>query len=518
MPSVAFNRIPSNLRVPFFYAEINAGTNYYEGNSRLLLVGQMLPTGTATPNVPVILEHVPTDLAGPGSMLSEMYLFASRANPSGEIWMLPLVDAPGVAATATITPTPPGVSGTLVLYVCGQKLEVAVLSSDTAVTMGAEIAAAINAGYATLTGLTLLFPLVASASATTGVVTCTARHAGTLGNFLSIDKNLVGDEGPFVNNVAIANFGSGGAGLVSGTGVPLLTAALSNLGSEEYDWIAGPYADISSLNAFQSFLSDDGGRWDPLQQIYGHYLSVNFGALAAQTTLGMARNDQHASVMAVTESPTSPWNWAAAIGGIVQLHKNLGADIGDAGEISRPLQTLQLPGVLPPRTRADYWDISERQTLYYDGLSGFIVNRDGTVSLDRVTTTYQTNAFGQNDTTWLDVDTIAQCVYATRYIRQYITQKHPRDALVDQNPQGLQGFTTVSDLKADIILAYTQLVNGGIMKNLALFAANVIVVQAGDPNRVNAYLPYDVVNQLRVFAANATTFLDGAASEAAVAA
>ena len=205
------------------------------------------------------------------------------------------------------------------------------------------------------------------------------------------------------------------------------------------------------------------------------------------------------------------------MGGIVQLHKNLGADIGDAGEISRPLQTLVLPGVLPPKVKSDYWDISERQTLYYDGLSGFIVNRDGTVSLDRVTTTYQTNAFGQNDTTFLDVDTIAQCVYAVRFIRQYLTQKHPRDALVDSNPNGLQGFTTAADLRTDIIFAYTKLVNGGVMKNLALFAANLIVEQAGDPNRINSYLPFDVVNQLRVFAANATTFLDGAASEAAAA-
>jgi phage tail sheath gpL-like len=100
-------------------------------------------------------------------------------------------------------------------------------------------------------------------------------------------------------------------------------------------------------------------------------------------------------------------------------------------------------------------------------------------------------------------------------MRQYLTQKHPRDALVDDNPNGIQGFTTVKDLKADICHAYSQLVTGGVMKNLALFSQNVILEQAGDPNRVNAYLPIDVVNQLRVFAANATVFLDAASSQAA---
>ena len=514
---VAFNRVPSNERVPFFYAEVNAGTNYYEGNSRLLLVGQKLAAGSAAAGKQVILDNSSTALFGAGSMLVDMAAFARRAYSSGEVWALPLADPAGVAATATITPTPPGVGGTQVLYVNGVKLQVLILASDTAVTMGAEIAAAINAGYVTVDGTSLDFPLTAAASATTGLVTCTANHAGTAGNLMSIDKDLVGDEGAFVANVAIANFGSGAAGLVLGTGVPSLDAALANLGDEEFDWIVGPYADISSLNSTRDFLSDTGGRWDPLSQVYGHYTTVNFGQLAAQTTLGMVRNDPHATVMAVTNSPTPPWCWAASIGSLLQLHKNLGADIGDAGEISRPMQTLVLPGVLPPKLLADRWSQGERNTLYYDGLAGFVVNRDGTVAIDRLTTTYQTNAFGQDDTTFLDVETIAQCVYALRFIRQYLTQKHPRDALVDDNPNGLQGFTTPKDLKADVVHAYAKLVGGGVMKNLQLFADNVIVEKAGDPNRANGYLPFDVVNQLRVFAANATVFLDAQADAAAAA-
>ena len=510
--TVAFNRTQSNLRVPFFYGEVNAGTNYYEGNSLLLLVGQLLASGTATAGKPVLLDHVPSDLFGAGSMLVDMYAFAQAANSTGEIWALPLADPAGAKATATFTLTAPGVDGTLVVYVCGQKLQVDVLASDTPVIMAENVADAINAGYTTVSGLTLNFPLTAVASATSGVVTCTANHAGALGNTLSIDDDLVGDEGPFVANITIANFGSGGA-LTVGTGTPSLDAALAALGSTHYDWIAGPYADISSLDATREFLSDTGGRWDPMQQIYGHYLTVNFGMLSAQTTLGLARNDQHATVMGIANSPTPPWCWAASIGGIVQLHKNLGSDIGDASEISRPLQTLVLPNVLPPKSTADQWDINERQVLYFDGISGFTVARDGTVAIDRLLTTYQTNVFGQNDTTWLDVDTIAQCVYALRFINQYMTQKHPRDALTDDNPNALQGFTTTKDLKADIIHAYAALVTGGVMKNLALFSRNVVVEQAGDPDRVNAYLPLDVVNQLRVFAANATVFLDAQASQ-----
>ena len=48
----------------------------------------------------------------------------------------------------------------------------------------------------------------------------------------------------------------------------------------------------------------------------------------------------------------------------------------------------------------------------------------------------------------------------------------------------------------------------GVTENPDIFAQYVVVERdAVDANRVNAYLPVDVVNQLRVFAANVTTFL-----------
>ena len=49
----------------------------------------------------------------------------------------------------------------------------------------------------------------------------------------------------------------------------------------------------------------------------------------------------------------------------------------------------------------------------------------------------------------------------------------------------------------------------GVTEKPSLFAEYLTVVRdLNDANRVNAYLPVDVVNQLRVFAANITTFLE----------
>ena len=69
-------------------------------------------------------------------------------------------------------------------------------------------------------------------------------------------------------------------------------------------------------------------------------------------------------------------------------------------------------------------------------------------------------------------------------------------------------IATPKSVRDTLIHAYTDLVALGVLENVDLFAKYVVVER--DPNnatRLNAYLPFDVVNQLRVFAANVTAFL-----------
>jgi phage tail sheath gpL-like len=502
--TVAFNRMPTNLRVPFFYAEVNSGLSYFAGNSKHLIIGQMLAAGTASPNVPTIVQVSNIEaLYGSGSMLCEMIYTAKINNAIGEVWALPLSDPAGTAATGTIALAGTPTTGILTAYIAGQQFTVTVSATDTPTTLAAALVVAINKGYTDLNGRIRFVPVTAGAVA--GTITLTAKHVGLLGNNIQVDKDLIGNEGP---NAALVTI----TAMAGGAGTPLLTSALAGCGMTEFDMISFPYADATSLNSMQSFLADSGGRWDPTVDLYGHAFTANFGNLSAQTTLGLARNDPHLSIMGVQASPTPPWIWAAAIGAQVQLHKNLGADLTQAGEISRPMQTIILLGVKPPKTISQYWQMSDRQTLYFDGISGFFVTRDGQVALDRVISTYQTNVWGSPDTTWLDIETLYQTMYALRFLRQVVTQTYPRSALVPDNPGALQGFTTPTDIKATVVHAYGNLVLAGVMKNKQLFADSLVVEQAADPNRVNAYLPFDVVNQLRIFAANATTFLNAAAN------
>lgn len=501
--TVPFNRMPTNLRAPLFYAEVNAAPNFYAGNSRLLLIGQML-TGSATAGVPLLVQGADIDaLFGRGSMICAMARIAQRNNPFGEIWALPLADAAGsAAATGSFTVSGTLTPGIAVVYVEGHRLAVPVTAADTPTTIAAAIAAAINAGYTNQNGVGCLFGVTASAAL--GVVTLTARNKGPLGNFIHLADDLVGDEGPNAANIAIS-------AMTGGAGAPTLDAGLAALGSQEFDFLACPYADATSLDSLKSFLSDVGGRWDPVKGLYGWAISVNYGTLSAHATLGAARNDPHVHIVGFKSCPTPPAEVCAAIAAQVQMHKNLGAPLSQAGEISRPLQTLVLAGVRAPRL-ANQWTLDERNTLYFDGIGACYVAPGGDVCLDRVISTYRLNAWGSPDTTWLDIETSVQTAYALRYLRQKITQTYPRTALVSDNPNANAGFATISDIKGTVIHAYGDLVGAGVMKNKQLFADNVVVEQASDPNRVNAYLPFDVVNQLRIFAANATTNLNAAAA------
>lgn len=493
--AVAFNAIPSNLIVPFWYAEVNSGGSPYQGQSRLLLMGQKLAAGSAvadTPIGPIQSEREVIALCGNGSMMVDMYRIARRNAPFQPIWLLPVADPAGAAATGTITITAPGVTGVAVLSVLGNRITVQVNAADNATTVAAAIVAAINAAG-----------IPVSASNVAGVVTVTSRHVGTLGNGLELRVRTEEANVLTTTNAVIVAMGSATAG----TGTPTLTTALANCGDDEFDWIVGPWSDTTSLNAIRDFLADTGtGRWAPYKQLYGHYITAAFGNLSTLVSLGNGRNDRHVSIMGSQTSPSPVWQWAAAVGGQAAAH------LTDAPEVSRPLQTLELVGILPPISRSTWWSTTDRQALYVDGIGGYRVTVDGRVLIDRVVTTEQVNAVGVPDTTFRDIETLGQMMYLVRYFRTAVANKHARQALADANPANVQELTTPADIRNTLVHAYRDLVALGVTEKAELFAEFVVVERDGtDATRVNAYLPIDVVNQLRVFAANVTTYLQYAA-------
>lgn len=484
MVAVPFENIPENVRVPLFYAEFRSGGTPYVNNPRLLLVGQKRSTGSAPANVPVLASDGTAEgLAGIGSMLHRMWL-AARANaPLQEIWFLPLDDvAGGTAATGTITVAnvPPTTAGVASVYIAGERIRVGVLTSDSNNSVAAALAAAINAET----------HLPVTAAAVNAVVTLTARHKGTIGNFIEVDHGFIEDEGPLGKTIFTI------VAMANGAGDPDLTTPFAALGEDEFDWIAMPYSGSNELGDASDLLNDVNGRWGWLKQLYGHVTCVGTGSVGTLASFGAGRNNQHESIFPARKFRSSPEQVAGAVGAQIARRKSL------PPELSRPMHSIKLEGIKGPLLRSDYLTKSDRQTFYFSGISGYYVHRDGSIMIDRIVTTYKSNRWGDADWTYLDIETMAQSMYGIRFIRTEITSKHGRQAFDDDNPAQLPHIVTPADLEASLDHAYQKLIELGVFANFDSFQAKRRVVRnALDPNRADAFIAVDHVNQLRVFAA-----------------
>jgi len=487
---VQFNAIPDGgtLRVPLFYAELNAAQTPYQSISRLGLIGQMLATGSATPNVPVQVTGNEDALFGQGSMLAAMCKIARRNAPFQEIWALPVADDDaGTAAAGSIkVESGPPQSGTLTVYIAGRRVRIGVTTADNATAVATRLAGAINANA----------DLPVTATVNSDTVTVTARHKGVQGNFIRIETDYYGDEGPLAAEMLTIT------PMANGSGDPKIDDVLAAMGDDEFDWLAGPYTDATNLGYIDALLNGVSGRWSPYHQLYGHYITAKEDTQANLSSFGNGLNSPWTSVMGYYQSPTPPWEWAAALAAVCAAH------LSSAPELSRPLHTLELLGVLPPKNRMARFDRQQRNSLLFDGISTYYVDSAGQVRIERVITTYQKNVWGDPDASWLDIETRAQAVYAIRYLRAKVTGTWGRAALRDDNPFGVMGVATPADIRDTIVHGYRELSALNVVENEDLFEQLLVVERnAIDANRVDVYLPADHVNQLRIIAVNATSFL-----------
>lgn len=484
--AVSFSNIPANIRVPLFYAEVDSSqAGYFVQDQRALLIGQMLPAGTAAAGVPILVSGVDQarGLFGAGSLLARM-VAAYRANDDfGALWCLPLADdGAAVAATGSVTLTGTATAaGTLSLYVAGQLVRQGVASGAAAATVATALAAAVNASA----------DLPVTAAAVSGTVTLTAKNKGAAGNDIDLRLNYRGTAG---GEALPAGVGVTFVAMAGGTANPPLAAGLAALGDEPFDFIATPYTDTASLDELKHAMDDQTGRWAWSKQIYGHVFSAKRGTVAALSTFGNGRNDPHATVIGYNNSPTPPWEWAAALA--AQAAKSLRADP------ARPLQTLPLVGVLAAPVPSRF-TLAERQILLFDGIATHMTGTDGTVRIERAITTYQTNAFGQPDPSYLDVETLFTLATILRRMRNAITTKFPRHKLASDGTRfgDGQAIVTPKIIKAELIAEYSAMEQLGLVENMPAFKAALVVERdPTDPNRVNVLYPPDLVNQLRVFA------------------
>lgn len=484
--TIPFQHIPGNLRVPLFYAEVsNTEANTSRQNQRALIIGQKTSAGLAAANIP--LRCLGADDAigkgGAGSMLALMAQAFLKNDNFGEVWYLPLDDAQAaIAATGTIvfsdTPTAAGV---LSIYIAGQLVSVAVAASQAVANIATAVAAAITA----------MTSLPVTASADTGTVTLTAKNKGLCGNGIDIRLNFYGSANgeatPLGLTVTITAMANGATN-------PTLTTGLTNLADLEFDFIADPYNDATSIAALSEFLNDSTGRWSYTSQLYGGVFTACEETAGNLQTFGLTLNDQHMSVLGFNNSPTPYWVWAAAYTGAVSASLKV--------DPAMPLQTVPIYGVLAPPI-ASRFSISLRNSLLWSGISTFTVDQGGLVHIENAITTYQKNLFGTDDNSYLEVETMYTLMYVIRFLKAVVTSKYSRVKLAANGTRFApgSGIVTPNIIKADIIAAYQKLEFDGFVQNGDAFAKNLIVQQnSTNPNRIDVLWPGTLIGQLRIFA------------------
>ncbi|MFP4891225.1 phage tail sheath subtilisin-like domain-containing protein [Paraburkholderia sp. EG304] len=483
---IPFKQIPANIRVPLFYAEVdNSYANTAQTTQRALVIAQITSEGAATPNVPAISQGSDDAInaGGQGSMLALMLAAYRKNDAFGEVWYLPLADAASAtAASGSVDITAaPTAAGTLYLYIAGVRIAQPVQPTQTVSEIATALAATI--------GVTPGMPVAATVSA--GTVTLTALNKGPCGNEIDLRLNYLGAPGgeSLPPGLAVTVVPMAG-----GAVAPDLTTALDALGDESFDFIVSPYTDTISLNALQTFMDDINGRWSWQQMLYGHVFAAARGTLGGLVAIGTARNDPHASIMGFNDSPTPAWIWATALAASSAV--SLRADP------ATPVQTLPLIGVLPPPVQSRF-TLGERNSLLYDGIATFTVADDGTVAIENLITTYQENAYGQPDDSYLEIETLFTLAAVLRRLKIVITSRYGRVKLADNGTRFAAGSNIVTPniIRADLIATYQEDEANGLVQDSAVFAKELIVERnSGNPNRIDVLWPGILIDQLRIFA------------------
>lgn len=533
-------------------------------NGQMFTSGGNAGNATPNVAIPVGSVAQAGSLFGVGSMLYRMVVAFFASNTSQQLWCLPIADPSGTAATGSIVVTSGNSSGLISLYIAGQLVTVSVNSTDTATTIATNIAAAINAltslpvtataasGVVSLTcqwigltgndiviipnyhgvasgeqyptGLTLLFSQIAIAASANGATSQAAvtfasgadanvvpgmvaydttlgaiGAASLLGTALTVANTTVTMNANLAHAVTSADnilfFSSSWGQLQGGTGNPSLSTAISNIQLLQFLYVGFPYSDAGSQTSWGTeYGFGAGGRWNYTRQQYGMCVNARRDTYSNLLTWGITQNIPVLSTMAMEPKfPSPPWEVAACY--------CADAALGFSDDPARPLQTLELLGVLPP-LQQDRFLQTQRNNLVNSGLAIQAVDAAGNSEILVEQSQYQFNAFGQADTAFGKLTVLATLAELLSRMKSAITTKYPRMKLV---PDGTrlgpgQAAVTPTDIKAEIIAEYTAAEFDGLVADSTDFAANLIVqIDPNSPNKVQVLWAPRLAGQLRQF-------------------
>ena len=483
--AISFNGISTSLRVPFVFVEFD-NSRAQQGPSvqpyTVLCLGQKLTAGTE-PELTlktVTSEAQASTLYGQGSIMHRMVKYYLANNLVTEMKCMSIDDAgAGSQATGKVT-IPTGTAtedGTLQIYIGGQRVSVAVATGDDQDAVAAALVAQITAQGD--------LPVTAAVNGTNAnEAVLTAKHKGELGNAVDVRANYFdSDEYPGGISTTITAMSGGATN-------PDIADIIAALPDDQFNIIINPWTDAANLGVLETELVD---RFGPIRQSDGVAISYKLDTLSNLQSLGNSRNSPHSSISGPAKSAPNPsYEWAAAKAGQIAV-----AAQADPG---RPFQTLALAGILAPAP-TEQFTLSERNILLSDGIATDKVAAGGVVRIERAITTFQLNAAGAPDISYLDINTLLTLSFLRYDFRTQMLSRYPRHKLANDGTKAGAGQAILTPLggKAEAVRIFQGWENLGLVEGLAQFKRDVIVERnSQDPNRLDFLLPPDLTNQLRV--------------------
>jgi len=477
--SIQFNLIPSGLLTPGVFVEFDT-SKAQQGpsiqNYVALLVGQRLSSGTKAAGAidQITSASQARTFYGAGSMLAAMaeaFLAENKINALNAISLDD--DGAGASAAGDITLTGPATeAGTLGYLIANRRLRVAVAVGDTATDIAAALETANNADD----------DRQVNGVPTAGVLDLTYRHKGEVGNQIDVrlDPDLEVPAG--VTSVITA--------LTGGTSNPSLTPMITAIGETQFHVIATPYTDTTSLNDLQTELVD---RWGPLRQNDGQHITARRDDVSGQSTFADARNNEQETI-ADMFGTSGPHEWAANLGAIVAREGQ--------NDPARPMQTVEMRAVGAPAD-SELRTQGEANGLLGDGMSTFN-SVSGRVVIQRLRTTRKKNNFNAPDQSLADLNPKLILSFQRFDFRTRFTLKFSRHKLSNDGVRFGPGqrVMTPKIAKAELLAIFRDWEELGLVENFDQFKRDLIVLRKlSDPNRLDIQLPPDLINQLRVTAA-----------------
>lgn len=529
--SITVAGVPASRKTPGVNFNVvlgGSGTSAGDAPEATTLLGNMLASaitgvspafscaaGTATVAERVFIPS-PDDAAtlfGRGSELARMAIAFFAQNPAGTLYGCPVADAGGTAASAALTfATTSTAAFTVRLRLLGTVIDVAVASGDSATTIAAAVADAINDAQ----------DLPFTAQNSSGAITITAKNTGPRGNTIIVDAYFVTSTGTEIR-ITTSSTSSGAAttGIWSSTGTLGNEITLANGATQDSfanalaaidpvrcDRIVGSCIDATNIGRIVTHINTHAG---PTVQKLEQAVCGSVDTYANAVTVATGQNASRLQVVWHHASVIPAWECASQVAAGRLAGDSAVTSPAIPGESDNPaanLDGLQLATVLAQRVIADQPTSTEIENALNNGLTVLVPSgsRPGYAAVARSITSRSLRS-GVPNYAVLDTSSVTVPDYVADFLRSDLATTFAGCKLAADSANGtpprIALVVTPSIVRSHIAQRLAEMESDGILRDVE---ANLPLLQveedSGVPGRLNCEIPAEVIPGLHIIAGN----------------